>query len=151
MPLTHPDAVRLIAAVQREYEAIFGSPDESPMDAAEFEPPFGEFYVGYLGDTPAMTVGWRLRPDVEAFGYPASAEIKRMYVLPELRGHGLARRLVAAVEDKIRAAGVHVVVLETSTRQPAAVRTYEAAGYTTIQPFGYYAGERIARYFGRVL
>ncbi|MEV6930316.1 GNAT family N-acetyltransferase [Dactylosporangium sp. NPDC051485] len=67
-----------------------------------------------------------------------TVEIKRMYVRPAYRGNGLARRMLAALEDL--AAGSHYLVirLETGPRQPESIRLYESAGYRPIPPYGPY-------------
>lgn len=44
---------------------------------------------------------------------PLDAELKRMYVSPDVRGEGLGRRLVAALEAEARALGARRLVLET--------------------------------------
>ncbi|GAA3300859.1 GNAT family N-acetyltransferase [Dactylosporangium vinaceum] len=67
-----------------------------------------------------------------------TVEIKRMYVRPAYRGNGLARRMLAALEDL--AAGSHYLFirLETGARQPESIRLYESAGYRPIPPYGPY-------------
>lgn len=67
-----------------------------------------------------------------------TVEVKRMYVRPAHRGKGLARRVLAALEDL--AAGSHypVIRLETGARQPESIRLYESAGYRPIPPYGPY-------------
>ncbi|WP_432831105.1 GNAT family N-acetyltransferase [Dactylosporangium sp. CA-092794] len=65
-------------------------------------------------------------------------EVKRMFVRPAYRGKGIARRVLAALEDL--AAGLHypVIRLETGPRQPESIRLYESAGYRPIPPYGPY-------------
>jgi putative acetyltransferase len=67
-----------------------------------------------------------------------TVEVKRMYVRPAYRGNGIARRLLAALEDL--AAGSHypVIRLETGPRQTESIRLYESAGYRPIPPYGPY-------------
>ena len=48
VPYDHPDAARLIAEVQQEYEVRYGSQDSAPVNPAEFSAPRGLFLVGYL-------------------------------------------------------------------------------------------------------
>ncbi len=79
------------------------------------------------------------------------AELKRMFTLTAARGRGVARRMLAAVEDSARAAGCRRVILETGDRQPEAIALYEAAGYRRIPDFGYYAGEQGVLSFARDL
>ena len=61
-----------------------------------------------------------------------------MYVSPGVRGRGLGRRLVAALEAEARALGVRKLVLETGVRQAAALALYRATGFHPIPLFGEY-------------
>jgi ribosomal protein S18 acetylase RimI-like enzyme len=136
---TDPDALLLVAEVQAEYVTRYGGPDATPLDPTMFDPPTGAFFVGYLDDVPLAMGGWRLRPDVPRLGGRLSAEIKRMYVAPLGRRRGLARAVLAHLEETARAAGADVMVLETGTAQPEAVALYESSGYEPIERFGHYA------------
>ncbi|UMG93742.1 GNAT family N-acetyltransferase [Nocardioides sp. TF02-7] len=134
----HPDALALVERVQEEYVVRYGSPDESPLDPAMFEPPEGLFLVGYVAGTPVATGAWRRSP-VRALGGTDAVEVKRMYVVPEARGAGHARRVLAELEDTARAAGHDLVVLETGLRQPEAIGLYTSSGYVEVQRFGHYS------------
>jgi GNAT superfamily N-acetyltransferase len=138
-----PDVLALDEAIQAEYVTRYGGPD-AVVDASEFEPPGGLFVVGLLDGQPVASGGWRrLSEDV--------AELKRMYVVPEQRGHGLARRILADLEDRAARAGYRQLVLTTGTAQPEAIALYQATGYTRVPDFGIYAGYRNARFFGKTL
>src|SRR5215472_4334786 len=67
------------------------------------------------------------------------AEVKRMYVREGARGHGVAEAVLARLEDEARAAGLDLLRLETGTRQLAALRFYERAGFHRCAAFGDYA------------
>jgi len=67
-----------------------------------------------------------------------TAELKRMYVVPSLRGRGIGRRIVEALEREARLLGSTKLVLETGTRLKPAVKLYEATGYVRIPLFGEY-------------
>ena len=151
LPITHPDAALLVEEVQEEYVRRYGGPDETPIDPAYFEEPLGAFFVGYLDDLPVATGAWRRRTDVEVDGTRETAEIKRMYVAPPARRVGLARAMLAHLEDTARAAGAEAMVLETGMRQPEAITLYESAGYTPVPGFGYYKDSRLSRCFARSL
>jgi ribosomal protein S18 acetylase RimI-like enzyme len=58
------------------------------------------------------------------------AQLMSSFVAPWARGHGLARRLVVAVEAKARAEGVKVLNLDVRSTQSAAIQLYENLGYT---------------------
>ena len=61
-----------------------------------------------------------------------------MFVVPEARGSGLARRLLGAVEALARAEGLPRLMLETGDTLHAARRLYERAGFGERGPFGAY-------------
>ena len=136
----HPDARALRAAANQFYVTIYGAPDETPLHADEFAAPGGGFLVGYLGDEPVGTAGWRFSA-AQVAGARRPAEIKRMFVADAVRGRGLARRLLRAIEDDAAAAGADWMILETGRPQVAAVGLYRACGYTDIPAFGHYAAE----------
>lgn len=152
----HPDAVRLIAAVQAEYVARYGGPDETPLEPMVFEPPDGSFFVDYLDGVAVATGAWR-RSGAEAFGTTATAtatakvKVKRMYVVPDARGRGVGRRMLAHLEQSAHESGARAVVLETGLRQPEAVGLYESSGYTPVPSFGYYRDAPLSRCYGRRL
>ena len=151
VPFTHDDARLLNEDVQAEYVVRYGTPDQTEMDATEFEAPAGAFYVGYRDGEPVTMGGWRFRPDVERLGSAHAVEVKRMYVAPSARRGGLARLMLAHLEATARTAGADVIVLETGTAQPEAMALYESAGYQRIENFGYYRRHPDNRCYGRVL
>src|SRR5262249_61423695 len=52
------------------------------------------------------------------------AEVKRMYVSPDVRGRGVGGIVLAALEAEARALGAGSLVLETGERQPEALALY---------------------------
>lgn len=150
VPITHPDAQRLVEEVQAEYVARYGGPDQTPIDPTMFDPPAGAFYVGYLDGRPVATGAWR-RSRVAALGTTATAEIKRMYVVPDARGAGHARRMLAHLEQGAASAGAAAMILETGTAQPEAIALYESSGYTRVPGFGHYRNSPLSRCFGKPL
>ncbi len=66
-------------------------------------------------------------------------EVKRMYVMPQQRGFGVAAHILQALEVWAAALGAHSVVLETGKRQPSAIALYEKCGYTRMPNYGQYA------------
>jgi len=147
----HPDATRLIAEVQAEYVARYGSQDESPVDPLMFDPPHGTFLVGYVDGVPVTTGAWRRRTDLTAFGTEQVAELKRMYVVPAARGAGHARTVLAELERTAAESGIEALVLETGMRQPEAIALYTSSGYEPIPSFGHYRDSPLNRCFGRRL
>jgi len=65
----------------------------------------------------------------------STGEIKRMWVAPEARGLGVARRLLAALEAEARALGLRRVVLDTNRSLLEAQAMYRKAGYRDIERY----------------
>ena len=129
-----PEAALLIRELddelRRRYpgQPIFGL---SPAETAAFE---GVFLLAWLDG--ALVGCGALRPLGTDVG-----EVKRMYVRPEARGRGVARRLLAALEEEAAARGCRRVRLETGVDQQEAIRLYASSGYVPIPCFGEYAEE----------
>ncbi|MCX4731552.1 GNAT family N-acetyltransferase [Streptomyces sp. NBC_01363] len=152
-PFDHPDAVKLNDQVQLEYAERYGDEgDVTLLDPSMFEPPNGLYLLAYdARDRPVATGGWRTQ-DRNDEGYSdGDAELKRMFVIPEGRGNGLARRILAALEADARAAGRVRMVLETGDKQPEAIALYASSGYAPCEKFGHYRMYESSRCFAKPL
>ena len=69
-----------------------------------------------------------------------SAEIKRVYVLPEHRGSGSAEKIMNELHEKAKASGYKRCVLETGPEQKAAIKLYERLGYVKTENYEPYIG-----------
>ena len=78
-------------------------------------------------------------------------EIKRMYVMPEARGQGLGRAILARIEDEARHRGLRLLRLETGIRQAEALALYHASGYKNCAPFGEYRSDPLSRFMEKQL
>ncbi|MDP5171273.1 MAG: GNAT family N-acetyltransferase [Bacteroidia bacterium] len=67
-----------------------------------------------------------------------TTEVKRMFVLPELRGQGLAVQILEELEAWARELGYTYARLETGKKQPEAIRLYTKCGYQRIPNYGQY-------------
>ncbi|MEU5847686.1 GNAT family N-acetyltransferase [Saccharopolyspora shandongensis] len=147
----HPDAKRLIDELQKEYVVRYGEEDLTPVDAAEFRSPGGLFLLGYVDARAVASGGWRTQ-DGDGPGFrDGDAELKRMYIAPDARGNGLARRMLSELENTAALAGRKRIVLETGIRQPEAIGLYASSGYTEIEKFGVYRDDPLSRCFGKDL
>jgi GNAT superfamily N-acetyltransferase len=127
-------ATALADSLEAELLATYdGDPGSGGLPAASiFEPPEGSFLVGRVDGEP-VACGGIARYDA------ATAEIRRMYVVPTARGRGLSRQLLAALEDEARALGYSFVRLETGNLQAAAIGLYISAGFGPIPRYGPFA------------
>jgi GNAT superfamily N-acetyltransferase len=131
-PVARVLAFALADELLGRYDGRGGSGDE-PL-ASDFDTPDGAFLVGYAEGDP-VACGGVCRYD------EATAEIRRMYVVPAARGRGLSRILLTALEAEARVLGYAAVRLETGDRQPEAIRLYESAGYEPIARYGPYGDD----------
>ena len=60
------------------------------------------------------------------------AELKHMWVSPRLRGHGVGRRLLTALEGEAHTLGCATMRLDTSPFLSEAIALYRSVGYTEI-------------------
>ncbi|EDY48377.1 acetyltransferase [Streptomyces clavuligerus] len=137
----HPDAVLLNERVQREYDERYeDGGDATVIHPAHFAPPTGLFLLVYdVEGRPVASGGWRTQRAGEEGYADGDAELKRMYVVPEARGRGYARKLLTLLEEDARAAGRARMVLETGDRQPEAIALYASSGYApALRKFGHY-------------
>lgn len=141
------EGAALVAAMVDEMRALYwdvaGGLDLNAADMpaagpAQMSPPGGAFLVGYRNGEAVCGGGIKRLPD-------GACEIKRMYVVPAARRHGLARLLLRALEDKARDMGYRTVRLDTGWRQPHAQQLYESEGYLPVENFN---GNPVATFFG---
>jgi GNAT superfamily N-acetyltransferase len=139
-------AAPLVQALWSELLTRYGQPDADPdgLTADDLAPPDGAFVVARL-DGEAVACGGVRRYDTGV------GELKRMYVVPSVRGRGLSRVVLAELEDRAAACGYTRLVLETGVRQPEAMRLYASTGYTLIEPYGFYRGSPLSRCFAKTL
>ena len=69
-----------------------------------------------------------------------TVEIKRMYVLPEQRGKGMAGQILNELEKWAKELNYNCCVLETGIMQVEAIGLYQKAGYIVIPNYGQYQG-----------
>ena len=69
-----------------------------------------------------------------------TAEVKRMYTLPESRGRGIAGKVLTELETWAGELSYKKCILETGKRQPEAIALYQKMGYHVIPNYGQYAG-----------
>lgn len=67
-------------------------------------------------------------------------EIKRMFVLPEGRGKGIASKILAELEQWAKELNFNSVQLETSQKLKGAIALYRKFGYEDIPNYGQYIG-----------
>jgi GNAT superfamily N-acetyltransferase len=131
--LTDEVSRTLIESLNAELTGAYPEPGATHfgLDPAEVSGRRGAFLVIYHEGNPVGCGAVRLIDS-------DTGELKRMYVSPKVRGKGLGRQLVAALEREARALGAKRLILETGIRQSAALALYRGTGFQPIPLYGEY-------------
>jgi DNA-binding MarR family transcriptional regulator len=115
------------AELARRFENGFEVSLSRDPDAQDMIRPRGSFIVALSDGLPIGCVGLK--------GGANYAEIKRLWIAPSARGLGLAKRLMAKIEDIARDLGITTLRLDTNRALPEAIALYSNSGWTEIDRF----------------
>lgn len=79
------------------------------------------------------------------------AEIKRMWIVPEARGRGLSKLLLARVETHAAEHGIRTIRLETGIHNTEALGLYRRQGYVEREAFAPYAPDPLSIFMEKQL
>jgi GNAT superfamily N-acetyltransferase len=142
-PMNGGDGAVLAQAMRDEivimYDGLDLDGDTMPKAGPEeLSPPGGAFMVGYVDGRPVCCGGLKRLDD-------RICEIKKMFIVPERRGQGIARALLRALQDEARRLGYETARLDTGPKQCNARGLYESEGYLEIEDFN---GNPVASFWG---
>ena len=148
-PFDSPDVQALCAAQQAEMLELYeGEADIGPSrDAPMFVPPRGVFVVVRDDGGRALACGGITRFHLDE----SRAEIKRMFVVPDARGRGLGRLVLAELERHARELGFAALVLETGDKSDAALALYRNSRFERISCWPPYDSRSLSLCFEKVL
>lgn len=131
-PYDDPDAQRLIRALYAEQLDTYGFADPPDRDVAgDYVQPHGLLLVAYASTgKPVGCGGYRTYDEGEHV-----AEVRKMYVHPDQRGHGLGRTILSELELQAAEHGARTMLLETGALNVAAIGLYTAVGYLPIPSY----------------
>lgn len=112
----------------RVFDNGFDPARSLPADDDDMRPPHGSFLVAVTGGE--VVAGGAVKT-IE----PGVASLKRMWVAHSVRGLGLGRRMLVALEATARELGLTTVRLETNRALTDAVQMYRTSGYAEVAPF----------------
>jgi len=119
--------------LDRAYRIVEEYYEAANVIARESADKFREYYFGHRNGI------WLARFNKEIVGSialreladrPPSGEIKRMYVQPVHRRHGIAKALLAALESFAAASGYDWLYLDSAPGMDTAINFYKRHGYT---------------------
>lgn len=137
-----PDTAKAQSCLRAYYDLLLANvtgltPDMLTLplaDAAQYRPPLGAFLLAQSGETPIGCVS--LRP-IDA----QTAEVKRLWVAPEARGTGLARKLMSALETRATKMGFASLKLDSNSALIPAIGLYRSTGWTDCAPYTGYPAD----------
>jgi putative acetyltransferase len=139
-----PDVQALIADLDAYVTQLYPPESNHLLDGETLAGPDVRFLVARL-DQRAVGCGALRRHD------HALGEIKRMYVDPRVRGRGIGRRLLQALETEAVRQGSARVALETGISQPEAIALYRRAGFRDCPPFASYKPDPLSLFMMKEL
>jgi GNAT superfamily N-acetyltransferase len=117
---------RMVAAVLHGFNAL--APEcFPPLEPRHLER--GHWWIVYHSGVPAAFAGM-----VPFEPFPGVGYLKRAYVMPKHRGHGLQRALLTTREAKARHLGWTLLVSECAADNLPSARNFAAAGYAQAEP-----------------
>jgi putative acetyltransferase len=126
-----PEVIALIADLDAYQDTLYPAEARYSLDLASLSQPNVLFAVARGASGSAVGCGAVVL--TSAYG-----EVKRMYVRPEARGHGVAHQIIQTLESSAYARGCRTLMLETGPYQSEALAFYARHGYARCGPFGSY-------------
>jgi GNAT superfamily N-acetyltransferase len=128
---TSEEVAGLLASYFAEIQAAFGYDDAhgAPAEPEDFTPPNGEMLVVRDGEGTAVGCGAIRLLD------PQTAEVKRMWLHPSMRGRGAGWKLLNALEAEAVAFGATRGLLDTNVTLTSALALYRAAGWVEVAKY----------------
>ena len=134
--------VRLVTAPTAEVAALIGELNDELGALYTPEQRHGLALDAIFQPHIRFFVAWR---DGQAVGcggvafFDGFAELKRMYVRPQLRGQGVADAIIERLAGEALTSGRDLLRLETGSHSLAAIRFYDRLGFRYCDAFAPYA------------
>jgi DNA-binding MarR family transcriptional regulator/GNAT superfamily N-acetyltransferase len=114
--------------LDRRFDSGFDSAVSLSAEDSDLIPPRGAFLVAFV-DGESVACG-----AVKAMS-PGVGSLKRMWVSGTVRGLGIGRRMLEALEAQARELGLTTLRLETNRTLKEAIRLYRSAGFREVAAF----------------
>jgi ribosomal protein S18 acetylase RimI-like enzyme len=114
--------------LDQRFESGFDPAASVPAEDRDLIPPRGAFLVAFV-DGESVACG-----AVKAIA-PGVGSLKRMWVSGTVRGLGIGRRMLEALEVEARELGLTTLRLETNRTLHEAIGLYRSAGFREVAPF----------------
>ena len=139
-----PDVVALIRQSDLLMQSLYPAESNHLVDIDALAQPQVHFFVA-REDGRALGCGAFVIADGK------HAEMKRVFVDPAVRGKGIARLIMEALEREAAKLGIDLMQLETGIKQPEAIALYRKFGYVERGPFGSYRPDPLSLFMEKRL
>ena len=133
---------------QPEVAALLAAADERSASLHLSESKYGLGLAALLSAAVRFFVARQDGRAIGCCGYlllsERAAEVKRLFVDPAVRGRGVARLLVQAVEHAAAREGVQALFLETGVKSFEALQLYKRRGFIECERFGTYQSDPLS-------
>jgi DNA-binding MarR family transcriptional regulator len=116
------------AEINQRFEGGFDPAIALPVDDSDFVPPRGAFLLASVDGEPVACGSVKVTA-------PRVGWLKRMWVADTVRGLGIGRRMLEALERQARDLGVTTLRLDTNRALNEAIALYRSAGFREVPPF----------------
>jgi putative acetyltransferase len=128
-----PPVTAMVRLLDSYLGALYPAESNHLLDIELMRQPEMRFFAAFRDERVLAIGGCWLHADY--------AEVKRVFVAPEARGQGLAKRLMQRIEAEAMSMGRTIVRLETGIHQPESLGLYRRLGYADRGVFGDYPSD----------
>lgn len=139
--LANSENISNVAGLFDEYRQFYGQPSDiaaaTQFITARLEQAESTIFLAFTEDGKAAGFA-QLYPSFTSVGMRAIWILNDLFVLPDLRGFGVAKALLNEVQSFASHTQAAMVKLATGVDNPVAQRLYVSMGYTKITQFDHY-------------
>jgi putative acetyltransferase len=134
---SQPEIIQLLRDGENHSAALYPPESNHHLSLDELRASNVHFFVGRDSSGRTLATGAPVL-------HGSWGELKRMWVVPNSRGKGISKAVLAMLESAARSAGVAVLRLETGVDNHAALALYAKAGFERRGPFGEYRADPLS-------
>lgn len=132
-----PDVLALLAQGDERSASLYPTESRHGLAVSALLAAGVRFFVARQGGRALGCGGYVLLPE-------EAAEMKRLFVDPGARGHGVGGAIVRAIEQAAAGEGVRRLFLETGVKSFEALRLYGRVGFAGCGPFADYRSDPLS-------
>lgn len=126
-----PEVLRFLASADERSSSLYPAESRHGLSLSALLAAEVRFFVARREGWPLGCGGYMLLPE-------RSAEMKRLFVDPAVRGEGVGGAIVQAIEESSAKEGIRTLFLETGVKSHEAIRLYKHFGFVECGPFADY-------------